>query len=93
MESINSFMVQPEFERTLRADQIFDPGQRNDGLHLLPFPIKESDAEFIDLLCKLPQRVACHPKSEPWASKRRTLLTGSYSAVVTSASSCVPSGW
>ena len=55
MESINSFMVQPEFERTLRADQIFDPGQRNDGLHLLPFPIKESDAEFIDLLCKLPQ--------------------------------------
>ena len=62
MESINSFMVQPEFERTLRADQIFDPGQRNDGLHLLPFPIKESDAEFIDLLCKLPQRVACHPK-------------------------------
>ena len=62
MESINSFMVQPEFERTLRADQIFDPGQRNDCLHLLPFPIKESDAEFIDLLCKLPQRVACHPK-------------------------------
>ena len=62
MESINSFMVQPEFERPLRADQIFDPGQRNDGLHLLPFPIKESDAEFIDLLCKLPQRVACHPK-------------------------------
>ena len=62
MESINSFMVQPEFERTLRADQIFDPGQRNDGLHLPPFPIKESDAEFIDLLCKLPQRVACHPK-------------------------------
>ena len=62
MECINSFMVQPEFERTLRADQIFDPGQRNDCLHLLPFPIKESDAEFIDLLCKLPQRVACHPK-------------------------------
>ena len=55
-------MVQPEFERTLRADQIFDPGQRNDGLHLLPFPIKEPDAKLMDLLCKLPQRVACHPK-------------------------------
>ena len=62
MESINSFMVQPEFERTLRADQIFDPGQRNDGLHLPPFPIKEPDAKLMDLLCKLPQRVACHPK-------------------------------
>ena len=62
MEPITPLLGQLEFECTIHADQIFDPGQRNDCLHLLPFPIKESDAEFIDLLCKLPQRVACHPK-------------------------------
>ena len=62
MEPITPFMGQLEFERTIHADQIFDPGQRNDGLHLPPFPIKEPDAKLMDLLCKLPQRVACHPK-------------------------------
>ena len=62
MEPITPFMGQLEFECTIHADQIFDPGQRNDGLHLPPFPIKEPDAKLMDLLCKLPQRVACHPK-------------------------------
>ena len=61
-EPITPFMGQLEFECTIHADQIFDPGQRNDGLHLPPFPIKEPDAKLMDLLCKLPQRVACHPK-------------------------------
>ena len=55
-------MGQLEFERTIQADQVFYPGQRNDCLHLPPFPIKEPDAKLMDLLCKLPQRVACHPK-------------------------------
>ena len=62
MELITPLMGQLEFERTIHADQIFDPGQRNDGLHFPPFPIKEPDAKLMDLLCKLPQRVACHPK-------------------------------
>ena len=62
MEPIKPFLGQLEFERTIHADQIFDPGQRNDGLHFLPVPIKEPDAKLMDLLCKLPQRVACHPK-------------------------------
>ena len=61
-ELITPFMGQLEFECTIQADQIFDPGQRNDGLHFLPVPIKEPDAKLMDLLCKLPQRVACHPK-------------------------------
>ena len=61
-ELITPFMGQLEFKRAIHADQIFDPGQRNDGLHLPPFPIKEPDAKLMDLLCKLPQRVACHPK-------------------------------
>ena len=62
MEAIESFLGQLEFECAINADQIFDPGQRNDGLHFPPFPIKEPDAKLMDLLCKLPQRVACHPK-------------------------------
>ena len=62
IEAIEPFLGQLEFERTIHADQIFDPGQRNDGLHFLPVPIKEPDAKLMDLLCKLPQRVACHPK-------------------------------
>ena len=62
MEPITPLLGQLEFECTIHADQIFDPGQRNDGLHLPPFPIKEPDAKLMDLLCKLPQRVACHPK-------------------------------
>ena len=62
MELITPLMGQLEFECTIHADQIFDPGQRNDGLHLPPFPIKEPDAKLMDFLCKLPQRVACHPK-------------------------------
>ena len=62
MEPIKPFLGQLEFERTIHADQIFDPDQRNDGLHFPPFPIKEPDAKLMDLLCKLPQRVACHPK-------------------------------
>ena len=62
MELITPLMGQLEFECAILADQIFDPGQRNDGLHLPPFPIKEPDAKLMDLLCKLPQRVACHPK-------------------------------
>ena len=62
MEPIKPFLGQLEFERTIHADQIFYPDQRNDGLHFLPFPIKEPDAKLMDLLCKLPQRVACHPK-------------------------------
>ena len=62
IEAIEPFLGQLEFERTIHADQIFDPGQRNDRLHLPPFPIKEPDAKLMDLLCKLPQRVACHPK-------------------------------
>ena len=62
MELIAPLMGQLEFECAIHADQIFDSGQRNDRLHLPSFPIKEPDAEFIDLLCKLPQRVACHPK-------------------------------
>ena len=62
IEAIESFLGQLEFERAIHADQIFDPDQRNDGLHFPPFPIKEPDAKLMDLLCKLPQRVACHPK-------------------------------
>ena len=62
MELITPLMGQLEFECTIHADQIFDPGQRNDGLHFPPFPIKEPDAKLMDFLCKLPQRVACHPK-------------------------------
>ena len=62
MESRKPFMGQLEFECAIHADQVFYPGQRNDGLHLPPFPIKEPDAKLMDLLCKLPQRVACHPK-------------------------------
>ena len=62
MELITPLMGQLEFECAIHADQIFDPGQRNDGLHFLPVPIKEPDAKLMDLLCKLPQRVACHPK-------------------------------
>ena len=62
IEPIKPFLGQLEFERTIHADQIFYPGQRNDGLHFPPFPIKEPDAKLMDLLCKLPQRVACHPK-------------------------------
>ena len=62
MELIKPFMGQLEFECAIHADQIFDPGQRNDRLHLPSFPIKEPDAKLMDLLCKLPQRVACHPK-------------------------------
>ena len=62
MESRKPFMGQLEFECAIHADQVFYPGQRNDRLHLPPFPIKEPDAKLMDLLCKLPQRVACHPK-------------------------------
>ena len=62
MELITPLMGQLEFECAIHADQIFDPGQRNDRLHLPPFPIKEPDAKLMDFLCKLPQRVACHPK-------------------------------
>ena len=61
-ELITPFMGQLEFECAIHADQVFYPGQRNDRLHLPPFPIKEPDAKLMDLLCKLPQRVACHPK-------------------------------
>ena len=62
MELITPLMGQLEFECAIQADQVFDPGQRNDRLHLPPFPIKEPDAKLMDLLCKLLQRVACHPK-------------------------------
>ena len=62
MEPITPLLGQLEFECAILTDQVFDPGQRNDGLHLPPFPIKEPDAKLMDLLCKLPQRVACHPK-------------------------------
>ena len=69
IEAIEPFLGQLEFERAIHADQIFDPDQRNDGLHFPPFPIKEPDAKLMDLLCKLPQRVACHPKDRTMGVK------------------------
>ena len=64
-----------------------DPGQRNDRLHLRPSPSRNgrsSSASFASSRSESP----VIRKTEPWASKLRILLTGSYSAVVTSASSC-----
>ena len=74
MELITPLMGQLEFECTIHADQIFDPGQRNDGLHFPPFPIKEPDAKLMDLLCKLPQRVACHPKDRTMGVEAQDLV-------------------
>ena len=74
IEAIEPFLGQLEFERTIHADQIFDSGQRNDGLHFPPFPIKEPDAKLMDLLCKLPQRVACHPKDRTMGVEAQDLV-------------------
>ena len=74
IKAIAPFMGQLEFERPIHADQIFDPGQRNDGLHLPSFPIKEPDAKLMDLLCKLPQRVACHPKERTMGIEAQDLV-------------------
>ena len=74
MELIKPFMGQLEFECAIHADQIFDPGQRNDRLHLPSFPIKEPDAKLMDLLCKLPQRVACHPKERTVGIEAQNLV-------------------
>ena len=69
IEAIEPFLGHLEFECAIHADQIFDPGQRNDGLHFPSAPIKEPDAKLMDLLCKLPQRVACHPKDRTMGVK------------------------